>query len=111
MKKNIFIILSLISFISCAVIKREKESSVRFKEIKEIAISELPEFLNKIPSGAEQLYGFSSRDEINKVSVGEAFVFFVIDDENIKKTDTYRLPVILENDYKALITVDRKSVV
>lgn len=107
MNKNLlYLLFAIVFFVSCIVTKKDKESATFYEEIKGVAISELPQFLDNIPAGSENLYGFNNRDEIRDARVGNPFVFFVEEGGAVRRTDTYRLPVIVNETYKAFATVE-----
>lgn len=105
-KKIFYITFVIVFFVSCIATKKDKESVSVYEEVKGVAVSELPQFLDNIPVGSENLYGFNSRDEIKDVRVGNPFVFFAENEGTIKKTNVYRLPVVVNDTYKAFATVE-----
>ena len=68
--------------------------------------NELPQILEEIPFGKEELYGFRNRNEFLNTTVDEPFQFYTLTDNKLKNTSSYRVPIIVENEFRALATVE-----
>lgn len=111
--KRIFIVLCLIGFYT-----NSDSTYAQFtdEEIIRTASSSLKSFLEKIPLGSEEQYGFANSTEINEATVGKPYRVYTIHPDSIKRgnpegkgymipLDEWRLPVIVRDEYKALLTV------
>lgn len=62
--------------------------------------------LNLIPEGMEQKFGFKSRKEFKKGEIGVPLQVYLIDSEgNLTKLNEFRVPIIVCNEKKVLLTV------
>jgi hypothetical protein len=91
-----------------SVLSNEKE------EIMTDISGQLLPFLNKIPPGQEMPYGFNNREEFAKAHTGDIIykVFTFANDNqsgdlNIISTGEYRVPVVVDKTYRALLTVTK----
>jgi len=63
-------------------------------------------FLELIPVNKENLYGFENREMFNRCDVGTPIKLLVINDDNeIKITNEWRVPLSIDGKYITLITV------
>ncbi|MBN1274418.1 MAG: hypothetical protein JXB26_19320 [Candidatus Aminicenantes bacterium] len=85
-------------------------------EVYAAAFEGMPYFLNAIPEGMEKSFGFSSREEFEKASLGEPYLMQTVDPEKLLNTayrerdciislPEWRFPVICEGNIKTLLTV------
>jgi hypothetical protein len=79
------------------------------EDIKKAAISELHVFLDRIPRNMEQSYGFQSRTEFEKAAIGEPVRVYKLAEGIITPTAEWRVPVIVDTLYRALLTVSFDS--
>jgi len=106
MKKTIlyFQFLLIFSFFtSCLTIKKNNKN---FSEITLTAQKELSQTLSKIPAGYEDLYGFKNKSEIENAEIGNPFEFYKIENEELKKTSSFRVPIIVAEEFRALATIE-----
>lgn len=77
--------------------------------VKKAAIDQVSTYLNLIPQGQEQEYGFTNRTDFTRVNIGESYaVYFAERKEgviNLLPTHTYRVPVLVNGKSVALLTV------
>ena len=100
--------------------------SVRAEEApaaaEEAAREGLPRFLNTIPAGSESDFGFSSSDRLERAGIGDPFPLSTIMPADLKdyrdgdpvdslltETGTWYFPVILDGEYRAILTVARMA--
>ena len=78
----------------------------RNQKIYEVVKKDLSTFLEIIPAGFETQHGFNNRAEFAKAIPGGIYTIVGIN-ENGKTiaTDLFNIPVIVDNQYKAMITV------
>jgi hypothetical protein len=84
--------------------------------VQNVAKDEAKKFLEKIPDGYEVHYGFKDRSEFPKTEIGIPLQVYTINPDSIDEKDgsskmylqdvnEWRVPVIVDNEYRALITV------
>lgn len=77
------------------------------------ARNELMQTLNQIPAGFESQYGFKNREEFNSASLNSILKVYFINSKSSDKelqiltSNEYRIPVIINNEYRALLTVSK----
>jgi hypothetical protein len=91
---------------ACFSLHNESKQKLKTNPIAQIAIKELPGTLGMIPVGKEQLYGFKDRDEFQEAKIDEPFDFFSIQNNNLTKSSTVMVPVTVDNEYRALVSID-----
>lgn len=101
---SLLLLFSLI-FSSCLTQKEMAQKKEIFKVVQ-TAKKELPQILEKIPAGSEQSYGYESRNEFLSSKVGKPFRFFTIKNNQLTDTSPYSLPIIVDNQFRALATVE-----
>jgi len=92
------------------------------KAVTEAARSGLLPFLEKMPAGEEEYYGFNSGENPEQSSLGEPFLLYTItpealfnyrDGETVSSlltsTQVWLFPVVLGGDYRAMLTVARQE--
>ena len=77
----------------------------------------LHSFLDKIPQGKEEMYGFRSRTEFVRASVGVPYRVYTIADSQLNDGNSlsdalhpleeWRLPVTVDGQFRAMLTVSR----
>ena len=87
--------------------------------ITKLANEELISFLQKIPVGQENMFGFTNRGEFSLAEIGDPYEVFTLsleffDTKNIIRNKTYivstenwRVPIIVNNQHRALLTVSK----
>ena len=105
--KKIIIILITIPFIGYAQINI----------VSEIANENLLNWLEKIPTGEELNFGFNDRDNFKIAEIGTPYEIFTLNSDfftdgiintekqYIESTKIWRVPIVVNNQYKALLTV------
>jgi hypothetical protein len=90
--------------------KSPKNISNRNQKIYEVTNRDLNSFLEIIPVGTEKQHGFDNREEFKRAVAGAIYTVVGIDsDWNTFSTDIYNIPVIVDNKYKAVISVSYKD--
>jgi len=91
----------------------------QIKTVKNIANIQLGDYLEKIPLGQEEMFGFNNREDFAQAEIGIPYEVLTLnadffDDENIRRdknyimsTENWRVPIIVDNKYKSLLTVSR----
>ena len=62
-------------------------------------------FLDSIPNEILINYGIKDKGEINKATIGNPIAVYTIAKDSLIFTDTWRVPLIIDNEYKSLFTV------
>jgi hypothetical protein len=62
-------------------------------------------FLENIPEKMLVYHGINNRDEINRAVIGSPIAMYIILNDSLTFTNTWRVPFIIDNEYKALLTV------
>mgnify|MGYP001445409698 CR=1 FL=1 len=82
-----------------------------------ISMKDLYHFLEDIPVGQEQMFGFNNRQEIYKSELGTPYEIFTLSDsffldekidvskKYVKSTGVWRIPIIIDDKYRSLVTV------
>ena len=108
-----------LSFLNASIVFAQSVCTAE-SEIIQIAKNSLPVFLEKIPIGLEEQYGFKSRKEFVTATVGKPFQVFSLSpvfwgDEKlspqqlIQPLTEWRIPVIVNGEYRALLTVAKMN--
>ena len=100
---HLLIFLIVIFFSSCLTYRNDNK---KYHAILLTAQKELSQTLNKIPTGQEELYGFNSKSEIENAEIGKPFEFYTLEDEELKRTSSYRVPVLVADEFRALATIE-----
>lgn len=75
--------------------------------VADVVRNSMGEFLNNIPDKYLGNYGIKNKEEINKIIVGMPLDVFVLFEDSLKFTDTWRVPLILDDEYTSLFTVSK----
>lgn len=114
MKKYI-ITLCIFYFLFTNIIAQTNQIDI----ISIVANTELSNYLNKIPLGQENKFGFSNREEFFQAEIGIPYEVFSLntdffDSENVIRNEVYivstnnwRVPIIVGDQYRALLTVTK----
>lgn len=77
--------------------------------VKEVSERVVNYFLNLIPQGQEQEYGFVNRADFSNVEIGEVYTMYFAERKdgvvNLVKSNTFRVPVKVNGKSVALLTV------
>jgi hypothetical protein len=108
-KQRLFLFLIFIWIViicSCRTMKKVNIQNSEFSSVEQTLRRDLPVILEKIPAGYELLYGFRNRDEFQKAEPGKPFNYFSYNGSGLEKSSTISVPVIVENEYRALASMD-----
>lgn len=100
--------------IALAILSNSITAQVNIKsQVKAEAKENVNSFLNLIPQGQEQEYGFNSREDFKKVTIGESYQVYFVErkngEVNLLATNTFRVPVLVNGKSVALLTVKRNK--
>jgi len=79
------------------------------ESIINIAKNRIHSFIDNIPAENITDYGFKSKAEFDKITFGEPVKIYTLKDGNIEFTDTWRVPVVINNEYRSLLTVIKEK--
>ena len=107
--------MSITFFLSLDVYPQTIDKSI----ISQLANEELHKYLNQIPSGQEQMFGFNNREEFSKAEIGVPYEVYTLNSDffndeiiSINKsyvitTNNWRVPVVVDNQNRALLTISK----
>jgi len=105
MKTKIFC-LFLVVFISLKLSAQNDNPGLL---VKEAATAKAMYFLELIPVGSENDYGFGSRSDFSKIKIGEPYQTYYVSDRNNQleffSGNEWRVPVSVDGAYRTLLTV------
>jgi hypothetical protein len=86
-------------------------SSAVLQQVSDAARGGLNAYLEKIPAGREKNYGFESRDQFARATLGRPYHMVSMDAAggSIDVIDTWRVPILVNGRFKALLTVGKKD--
>ncbi len=106
-KSQLVLIIFFGSFLGSCIVYRESNVRQREKnEVVKITQKELPKILEKIPLNYEENYGFHSREEFQNALAGTPFNCYTLMDNELKNSPTYRVPIAVDQEFRALVTVE-----
>ena len=106
----------LLLFILCMIVTGSTAQAVNRQKMMKEAMNELQVWLKKIPGGNESGYGFTNRDEFSLATLGNPYQVFTLTGDffkekiqpgknYLKATGEWRIPVRVNQEYRAIITV------
>ena len=107
--------MSITFFLSLDVYPQTIDKSI----ISQLANEELHKYLNQIPLGQEQMFGFINREEFSKAEIGAPYEVYTLNSDffndeiiSINKsyvitTNNWRVPVVVDNQNRALLTISK----
>ena len=110
MRSRYFIIITLL--ISPSIFVKSQITDQQ-RILADTAIQvDLTNYLEKIPKGHEQYYGFSTREEFQHVEFGQPLNIFIIsydsiniDEKAISESTLWYIPLVINNDYRCFLHV------
>jgi hypothetical protein len=69
------------------------------------AAGQIGHFTKDVPEGLLPDYGFSGRDELKRITFGAPVAVYTLKDSAVVFTDTWRVPVMIGQEYRSLLTV------
>ncbi len=74
-----------------------------------IAGQQISSFINDIPQENLNEYGFISKNDFKKISFGTPIAVYRLENSYIIFTSTWRVPIIVDNEYRSLLTIIKKN--
>lgn len=66
-------------------------------------------FLDGIPDAALKNYGIKERKEVAKSTIGAPLAVYTMANDTLLFTNTWRVPLVIDDEYRALFTVYKNS--
>lgn len=104
--KTTFILLAMLMVTKLAYSQDLKIPEPNFAEGIDTSIMF---FLDEIPYEVLINYGIKNKAEIEKATIGNAIAVYTIEKDSLLFTNTWRIPLIIDNEYRALFTVFKNS--
>ena len=115
MKKSILLLI-----IYCAIVAGSNAQTADRQEMMKDAGNQLKVWLNKIPGGSEQKYGFNNREEFPLATLGKPCQVFSLTGDFFKEelrpgknyletTGEWRIPVMVNQENRAVLTLVKKK--
>jgi hypothetical protein len=114
MKKSFFLFITSISlFFYCKgvypqesflYLEKSNKETIHQKVMNAVA-SQMNNFLREIPDELLVNYGINNRKEIEQIVIGSPYEVYTLTDTIITFTKTFRVPILIHNEYRSLFTV------
>ncbi|OIP00895.1 MAG: hypothetical protein AUJ97_07485 [Bacteroidetes bacterium CG2_30_32_10] len=112
MKKILMLLLTLIMVITVNTIafSQQNKSDVLFQNsetdsILRTAKNQIHLLIDNIPEANLNDYGFNNKAEFEKISFAPLIKIYTLKDTSIIFTNTWRVPVVVDNEYRSLLTI------
>jgi len=112
MKKILMLILTLIIVINVNTIafSYQNKRDVLFQNsetdsILRTAKNQIHLLIDNIPEANLNDYGFNNKAEFEKISFAPLIKIYTLKDTSIIFTNTWRVPVVVDNEYRSLLTI------
>ena len=114
-KKN-SILLGLVTIVflyGCSQSKMNEEISNSINKqtdaILSVSKEQLGNYINSIPEVNLNDYGFKNKEEFNRIRFDEPINVYFLEGSKIVFTNTWRVPLIIDGEYRSLLTVARNN--
>jgi len=99
--KSLFTVLFIVLFntVSAQILQ------INTEEAKKIVEVTMKPFLKAIPMDMLPNYNIGDTSEINKAVIDNPIPIYYLDHDSLKFSNTWRVPLIINNEYRALFTV------
>lgn len=108
-QKNTLLYVSLLIGMSLSAQPQDRLPEESAKLVKEAAMENASTFLQLIPQGQEQEYGFDNRKDFSKIKIEEPFQMYYMGYKENKlgfvQANEWRVPLSVDGKYIALLTV------
>ncbi|MCX6227270.1 MAG: hypothetical protein NTV01_21415, partial [Bacteroidia bacterium] len=103
-------VTSVLILASFALLSANAQSQVSEKEsVLKTAEAQINMFIKDLPDEGLADYGFLNRKEFEKVSFGAPIPVYTLKDSTVVFTSTWRVPVVIDKEYRSLLTVIREN--
>jgi hypothetical protein len=101
MKVQAIFILALITGLAATAQSQNSETETVLRTAK----SQINSFIKDLPDDGLADYGFLDRKEFGKINFGTPIPIYTWKDSTVVFTSTWRVPVVIEKEYRSLLTV------
>lgn len=99
----------LLAILMIARLAFSQELIIPTPEINENTKKSFFLLLDDIPSELLKNYGINNKTEIKESSIGNPIAVFTFESDSLKFTNTWRIPLIIDNEFRALFTLYKNS--
>ena len=75
------------------------------ESVLKTAKSQISNFTRDLPESDLASYGFNNRTEFEKIGFGDPIPVYTLKDSVVVFTSTWRVPLVIEGEYRSLLTV------
>ncbi len=86
-----------------------KDQNPETDSILKVAKNQIHLFIDNIPETNIGDYGFNNKEEFKKITFDNPVKIYTLIDSGIVFTATWRVPVVVENEYRALLTIIKEN--
>jgi hypothetical protein len=107
--KSVSCLVTLLFLFTAVPAQATQNSAEIIQQVADTARLGLAAYLQKIPSGLEKNYGFESRSEFGRATLGRPYHQVGMDaaDGSIEVIGTWRVPILVNGKSRAMLTVAR----
>ncbi len=99
----------LLAMLMIARLAFSQEPIIPTPEINEKTKKSFFLFLDDIPSELLANYGINNKAEIKESTIGNPIAVYTIESDSLKFTNTWRIPLIIDNEFRTLFTMYKNS--
>jgi len=101
MKVKTFFAIALLTALTASVYAQVPEK----EKVLNTAKDQIMNFVKDLPDEGLADYGFLNKKEFGKIKFDDPIPVYTIEDSTIVFTYTWRVPVVIDNEYRSLLTV------
>lgn len=101
--------LILLAMLMITVFAYSQNLKIPKPEISEEINRSIMLFLDNIPQNVLKNYGINNESEIKESTIGDPIAVYTIESNILKFTNTWRIPLIIDNEHRALFTLYKNS--
>jgi len=99
------VVLCTVFLFSCGISKRATTHTSYSEQVVEFAEQQWDLVYKKIPEGMESQFGFQSHEDMVNAKMGNPIEMYYWGENNIVKSQTYRVPVLVNGKMVSFLTV------
>ncbi len=85
------------------------DNNTETRKILEVAEKQIHNFIDDIPENLMIRFGFNNKEEFKKITFGNPINIYVLENNNIKSTPEWFIPIIINNEYRTFLTIIEKN--
>lgn len=110
MKRFLLIGIAVAFLFTTLGFAKDMEQNAEIELVCMKAKEDLQSFLNSIPKGEEDKYGFKDRNEFEKAKLGKPYQVYALDENGVVSPLGYwRVPVTVGNEFRAFLDIRGES--